>query len=104
MSQGGPHRKFLRPARAMLSWCGEPAGPPGSPGEPTVRGGDPPKRFIVRLAANKGWGDRRGSRRHGEKVVRGSSPPRATKPPAPVECRPHKQQLHTSGHGLYHRA
>jgi transposase len=59
------HRQWLWPERSMLSWCGEPAVPPGSPDGPTVRWGCPPKRFSVRLAANKGWGDRRKSRRHG---------------------------------------
>jgi hypothetical protein len=40
----------------MLSWCGEPAVPPGSRGAPTGRWGHPPQRFKVRLAANTGLG------------------------------------------------
>jgi hypothetical protein len=78
--------------------------PPGSPGEPTVRGGDLPTRFTVRLEAKTEVGGGRGSRPYGEKVVGGLSPPRPMTPPAPVEGRPPTPQSRPSTRGLNQRA
>jgi hypothetical protein len=50
---------------SKLLWCGQPAVPPGSSVEPTVRWGCPLKRFTVRLVANKGLGGRQEERQNG---------------------------------------